>query len=104
MCHETLERKRGDLENNNKDLDILDFLRTGSLSQDAMMTKEKLNFDKHDMRIICTADDIFNKKRIDLELKLLLKKYENETTNNSNEQADESYETDETSVTFKKGY
>ena len=28
-----------------------------------MTTKEKLNFDKHGMRIIGTADDSFNKKR-----------------------------------------
>ena len=39
LCHETLDRKGGDFENNNKSLDRLDFRRTGSLSQDAMMTK-----------------------------------------------------------------
>ena len=52
------------------------------------------------MRIIGTADDTFNEKGIDLELKLLLKIYENETTNNYNEQTDETYATDKTSATI----
>ena len=70
-----------------------------------IFTKEKLNFDKHGMRIIGTADDTFNEKGIDLELKLLLKIYENETTNNYNKQTDETYATDKTSATIlKKGY
>ena len=40
-----------------------------------MTTKEKLNFDKHGMQIIGTTVDTFNEKEIDLELKLLSKKY-----------------------------
>ena len=71
----------------------------GPLSQDAMMTK-KLSFDKHSMRIIGTADDTFNERGIVLELKLLTKKYENETAINSNEQNDETYTTDEISTTI----
>ena len=66
-----------------------------------MTTKEKLNFDKHGMQIIGTTVDTFNEKEIDLELKLLSKKYKNETTNNANEQTDETYATDETSTTIK---
>ena len=73
-----------------------------SLSQDAVMTKEKLNSDKHGMRIIGTADDSFNEKGIDLELKLLTKKYENETVINSREATDETSTIDETSINFKK--
>ena len=34
LCHETLDRNRGDFKNNNKSSDRLDFRRTGSLSQD----------------------------------------------------------------------
>ena len=67
-CHEILKRKRCEFKNNGKSLDKLDFRRMGSLSPDAMMTKEKLNFDKHGMRIIGTADDSFNEKGINLEL------------------------------------
>ena len=62
MCHETLERKRSEFENNNKSLDILDFRRMGSLSQDTIITNEILKFDKHGMPIIGTADDTFNEK------------------------------------------
>ena len=105
-CNDILERKRCEFENNNNFLDKLNFRRMGSLSQDAMMTKEKLNFDKHGMRIIGTADDSFNEKGIDLELKLFTKKYENETANNSREATDETANnsrdaTDETSTTDK---
>ena len=71
LCHETLERKSGDFENNSKSLVRLDFRRTVLLSHDTMMNKEQLNFDKHGMRIIGTTVDTFNKKEIDLELKLL---------------------------------
>ena len=60
-----------DFENNNKSLDKLDFRRTGLLSQDTMMVKEKLYFDKHSKRIVGVADDTFNEKGIDLELKIL---------------------------------
>ena len=34
----------------------------GSLSQDTIITKERLKFDKHGMPIIGTADDTFNEK------------------------------------------
>ena len=70
-CHEILERKRCEFEYNNKSLVRLDFRRTVLLSHDTMMNKEQLNFDKHGMRIIGTTVDTFNKKEIDLELKLL---------------------------------
>ena len=98
LCHETLERKKIEFENNNKPLDRLYFRRMGLLSQDTMMTKQKLIFDKHDVRIIGTTGDTFNGKLIDLELKLLSKIYKNETVINSNEQSDETYAPDETST------
>ena len=66
------------------------------------MIKEKLNLDKYNIRIIGTVGNHFNEKGIDLELKLLLKKYKTEIANNSNEQTDETFATDETSTTLKK--
>ena len=61
------------MEKSNKCLDRLDFRRTGSLSQDAMMVKGKMHFDKHGMRIVGTTDDSFNENCIEMELKLLAK-------------------------------
>ena len=49
-------------------MDKLDFLRMGSLRQDAMMSKEKFNFDKHGTIIIGTTDDSFNEKGADFEI------------------------------------
>ena len=71
-----------------------------SLSQDATMFKEELCFDKHSKLIVGIADDIFNEKGIDLELKGIVKKYENDTENTSNEEIDEASTTYETSTTI----
>ena len=49
------------------------------------MTKEKMCFDKHGMRIIGTAYDTFNENGIDMELKLLAKKYEINKVNKNND-------------------
>ena len=73
LCHKVLNSKRFDLEKSNKCLDRLDFRRSGSLSQDDIMLKEKIYFDKYGMRIVGTTNDTFNENRIDMELKLLAK-------------------------------
>ena len=54
------------------------------------------------MRIIGTADNTFKEKGINLELKLLTKRYENERANNSREATDETSTIDETSTNLKK--
>ena len=81
LCHKLLDIKRSDLEKSNKCLDRLDFRMTGSLSQDAMMIKGKMCFDKHGMRIVGTIDDTFNENGIDVELKLLAKKFDTNKVN-----------------------
>ena len=58
----------------NNSLDRLDFRRMGLLSQDTMIIKEKVFFDKHGIRIVGTTDDTLNENGIDMELKLLAKK------------------------------
>ena len=45
----------------------------GSLSQNAIMIKEKTCFDKHGIQIVGTTDDTFNENGIGMELKLLAK-------------------------------
>ena len=74
LCHKVLDSKRFDLEKSNKCLDRLDFRRSGSLSQDNIMLKEKIYFDKYGMRIVGTTDDSFNENCIEMELKLLAKR------------------------------
>ena len=102
LCNKVLDVKRSDFEQSNKCLDRLDFERTGSLSQDAMMTKEKLCFDKHGMRIVGTADDAFNENGIDMELKLLAKKYEINKLNKNNDGDSTGEETKTNSETTTK--
>ena len=85
LCHKVLDSKRFDLEKSNKCLDRLDFRGTGSLSQDAMMVKEKMCFDKHGMRFVGIADDTFNENGIDMELKLLAKKCKTNKVNNKDD-------------------
>ena len=85
LCHKVLDIKRSDLEKSNKCLVRLYFRRTGSLSQDAMIVKEKICFDKHGMRIVSTTDDTFNENGIDMEWKLLAKKYEKNKVNKNDD-------------------
>ena len=65
-----------------------------------MMVKEKLCFDKRGKWIVGITDDTFNEKGIELELKLLSRKYENDTANTSNEEIEETSTTYETSTTI----
>ena len=85
LCHKVLDSKRFDLEKSNKCLDRLDFRRSGSLSQDDIMLKEKNIFDKYGMRIVGTTDDTFNENGIDMELKLLAKKHETNKAKNKDD-------------------
>ena len=65
-----------------------------------MMVKEKLCFDKRGKWIVGITDDNFNEKGIELELKLLSRKYENDTANTSDEEIEETSTTYETSTTI----